>query len=468
MLNKLRKKKIAKKIWIILAIIIVPAFALWGSGSLLRNRQESAYAGKIFGRSVSALEYKDALSAVKNQAIMQFGDKFPEIKKYLDLESQAWDRLILLQEAKKRNIKANDSQVIELIESYPFFQRNSKFDNGIYSQMLEYVFGIQPRAFEEQTRQNLILSKLYKQITDNIQVSEEETRADFQKANEELSIYYIASLPSDFAKDLNPAEEELKDYFQRNPQEFKQPVSFNLDYVASDSQEKLKDMVLRLNKRLDFEKTAKDLGLVVKETGPFTQTGPIPGLGWSPQLLDLISQFKIGQYSAPINMDKNYYIFRLKQKREAYVPEFAEIKGKVKEAVTKDNTIRQARERIEECLKKLKEENALNPQAVDFEKIANACGLKFNSTNYFKYGSYIDGIGASDSFWMAAATLKEAQFSEIISTPSGFYIIKPKSVLPLDEKKFESAKSELSQKLLLEKRRVYFSNFVAELKRKAF
>ena len=40
MLRALRNKKTAKKVWIVLAVIIVPAFVLWGSGSLLRSKEE--------------------------------------------------------------------------------------------------------------------------------------------------------------------------------------------------------------------------------------------------------------------------------------------------------------------------------------------------------------------------------------------------------------------------------------------
>ena len=65
MLKKLRNKKTAKRIWIVLAILILPAFVLWGAGSFMRNKEkgESAYAGKVFGRTVSTLEYQDALCA---------------------------------------------------------------------------------------------------------------------------------------------------------------------------------------------------------------------------------------------------------------------------------------------------------------------------------------------------------------------------------------------------------------------
>src|SRR4030042_1529955 len=123
MLKILRKKKTAKKIWIILIILIVPAFVFWGFGSYIRSKQEASYAGIILGRRITFLEYKDALGAVRNQAVIQFGDNLSEIEKNLNLQSQAWEGLILLTEAKRRRISASDAEVIQPIQGYPFFQR---------------------------------------------------------------------------------------------------------------------------------------------------------------------------------------------------------------------------------------------------------------------------------------------------------------------------------------------------------
>jgi hypothetical protein len=51
--------------------------------------------------------------------------------------------------------------------------------------------------------------------------------------------------------------------------------------------------------------------------------------------------------------------------------------------------------------------------------------------------------------------------------PSGFYIIKLKSKVPIDEKKFESEKSDFGQKILSQKKQEHFTRFIEELKKKA-
>ena len=175
MLKKLRQKKTAKKVWLVLAVLILPAFVLWGAGSVVRgNKSEVTFAGIIFGKKIPYSLYRDARQATRNQAIMQFGDNFEELEKNMNIESQAWERLLLLAEAKKRNIRVGDKEIVTLIQKYPFFQRKEKFDNAIYLQMLQYLFRTPAREFEEETRQNIILSKLYDKVTKEVEVSEKD------------------------------------------------------------------------------------------------------------------------------------------------------------------------------------------------------------------------------------------------------------------------------------------------------
>jgi parvulin-like peptidyl-prolyl isomerase len=193
----------------------------------------------------------------------------------------------------------------------------------------------------------------------------------------------------------------------------------------------------------------------------------VPGIGWSPEILDLISKLKPGQISEPVNLDKNYYLFRLKETKVAYVPEFNQIKDKIKEAFLKDRAKKIAGEKIQECLKKLKEFYKENSKVADFTKTAKQFGLKTDATANFKYASYIEGIGSTDNFWLAAQDLKEDDFSEAIEMPSGYYIIRLKSKAPLDEKLFPQKKPEYEKQLLSQKKQQYFSQYLEQLKKGA-
>jgi parvulin-like peptidyl-prolyl isomerase len=163
-------------------------------------------------------------------------------------------------------------------------------------------------------------------------------------------------------------------------------------------------------------------------------------------------------------MDKNYYILRLKERKEPYIPDFESIKDKVKETLIKERSKELAKVKLEDCLKKLQETYKTNPEQADFSKVAKEFNLKASSTDLFKYGSYIEGIGASDIFWVTVQNLKEGAFSEILEVPAGYYIIKLKSREQIDEKKFAEEKSEFAKKLLQQKKQEYFTQFLEDLK----
>ncbi|MGB4521236.1 MAG: peptidylprolyl isomerase, partial [Candidatus Omnitrophota bacterium] len=187
--------------------------------------------------------------------------------------------------------------------------------------------------------------------------------------------------------------------------------------------------------------------------------------GWSQELLSLINKSKAGPYLNPINIDKSYYIFRIKERKEPYIPDFDSIKNKIKEALIKEKSQFIAKEIIENCLISLKKLYAANPKKIDFNKQAKKFGLKSAVLDSFKSRSYLEGIGSSDKFWTAADKLKENEFSGVLDMPSGFYIIRLKSKTPIDEKKFDTEKADFAQKILLQKKQDVFNKFMEGLKK---
>ncbi|HNX81080.1 MAG TPA: SurA N-terminal domain-containing protein [Candidatus Omnitrophota bacterium] len=475
MLKQLRHKKTRKRLLIILAIIIIPAFTFWGASSAIRSSQENI-AGKIFGRAVTLLEYKDAFEGVKNLAIMQFGDNYPEMQKRLNIEAQAWERLLLLYEAQHRGIRATDKEVETTILNYPFFRdKSGAFSERSYNEILRYVFRTKARDFEEQVRKNVMLSKLFDQVTKEITVTDKDVELEYRKGNEEISLTYAAGLTADFTASIVPSADDIKAYYAANSLQFRLPLSFNMDYIAiagegkneKSMQEYLKNIISRLKKKESFEAIAKEMGNSVKETGFFAETDPIPGIGWSPQVSIMIFKAKQGEYLPPIFADNKYYLFKLKERKEPSIPELATIPDKVKEAYQKEKALEIAKSKTDSCQAKLKQDFMANPKSVDIDKAAKEFGLKSGQTLPFKFGSYIEGIGASDTFWLYAQTLKDNEPSSVITTQNGFYIIAVKSRTPFEAKKYAETKQEFSTKVLVQKQQEYFARFLYELKEKA-
>ena len=346
MLKILRNKKMAKKVWIVLAVIIIPAFAFWGFGGAIRNRQESATGNKIFGHSVSNSEYQESLAAVKTSAIMQFGDNLPQIEKYLNLPVQAWERLILLHEAKNCKINVSDKEVIELIKNAPLFQGNSGFNNKIYEDTLHYVFRVQPRIFEEQMRQNISLNKLYRQVTDKIKLNDDQIRQEYSKVNQEISINYIASFYSDFAKEIKPSDKEVADYFAKNKPMFKEPPKENKEaYIPELTQikDKVKEALIREAarntaeskikecaeklKKEKFTEAASACGLKTGTTIFFKSSDEIKDFGNAGIFWNAAKKLKSEEKNQILFNDKGYYIIELKSIKPIDENKFAKEKS---------------------------------------------------------------------------------------------------------------------------------------------
>lgn len=480
MIKQLRDKKVAKWIWIGLCVVILPPFIFWGLGGATRSGKSAPdYAGRVFGRKISFADYRRVYMATRNQYQMQLGEEFPKLEKYLNLTKLSWDRIILLSEAQRIKVRVSDREVMTMVPKYPFFQAEGKFDYATYAKIVEFYFHTTPREFEEQTRDNLTIAKLYDNITAAVSTAPQEVKDAYRKENEQVSIYYISAAIADFAGAVNLNEAQIKEYFTQSPLEFKKPESFNLEYVSveypTDAKEenireidnKVKKVAARLPKEKDLSAIAEELSLEPKQTAFFTLNEPIPGIGWSPQIIETVSRLKKGEFAPAVQTAKGWYIIRLKEKKESYIPALEEVKDRVKEKLAQLKSREMAKAKIENTLLELRKLFSAGSAAADFDKAAKSSGLKSGATELFKHAGYIPGIGASDKFFDEVEKLDKEAISPVLEGEQGFYIIRLKEKVPIDEEKFKNEETDFSAQLLSRKKEGYFENFLEDLRKKA-
>jgi len=122
------------------------------------------------------------LRAVKNEALMTYGSQFYQFADQLNLEEQAWDRLIMVEEAKRKRVSISDKEVIDFISTMAFFQdKNGSFDQRAYNVILSNTLRQSPREFEEDIRENLIILKLTQDIVKDLSVSKAEIAEALEK-----------------------------------------------------------------------------------------------------------------------------------------------------------------------------------------------------------------------------------------------------------------------------------------------
>jgi hypothetical protein len=262
-------------------------------------------------------------------AIMQFGDRLPEIEKYLNLEARAKERLILLHEAKARHIRVKDSEIIDEIQNSPYFQDKKGFSNKLYQEILRYGLRLQPRAFEEQTRENLMLAKLYQQVTQNIKFTDEQIYQEYLDRNQELNIHYICSLNADYAAKIKPTNQEINDFYEKNKPLFKEPPTADkptripelaeikekvkavliMQAAQKMAENKIKECAQAL-KTSDFKQAAKACGLKINQSPFFKSTGEVGNLGNAEIFWNTAKKLKTNESSKILSNEKGFYIIK--------------------------------------------------------------------------------------------------------------------------------------------------------------
>ncbi len=476
MLKLLRKKKVSKRIFYALAAIIIPAFVVWGSSSVINKNKTPNYAGRIFGQEVSFDEFSRAHLAWETQVKLQYGDKAREaMKTYFDPIQATWDRLIVLHETKQRNFKVSDDDIVNAITHMPFLEKGNRFDPQAYELFIKYSLGVTPRAFEEQLRENLAMARLFQDITKNVILTDPEIKKEYERQNVQTRVKYVAFLAKDYKNKVTVTDDEIKSAFEKSKERFKVPPQINASYVViefkekttveekTQASEKIKHC-LTLAKTKGLKEAAKELGLLVKETDLFGFEDPIPGLGWMPQLSALLFDLPTGAFSKILELNRGTYLFMIKEKKDAYIPEFPEAKDKVKETLLLQKSKEIAKQNAEGFISKINESVA----SKTFERTASKNNLPMKETPLFARDGYIPELGMAEPLKEAAFKLKEGElFKEVVDLEQGFYVLKSLEIIPFDEERYKKEKDDFAKQLMDQKRGKVFNEFFENLKRRA-
>jgi peptidyl-prolyl cis-trans isomerase D len=479
MLKILRKKGVAKKIWWGVAIIIIITFAFFGTASRLNSRPGADFAGKIFNQKISFTKFDNTSREVQMFLLLRFQDKYDQVRRYINLDAETWDRLILLSEANRQRILVRDEEVIAAVESNPLFQREGSFDNGLYNDILQFALRVKARTFEEGIRHNLMIEKLLNAQTSSIAVTDEDVTNEFKKQNQKIQVSYVLIPAAQFISTVTANETESQNYYNEHKDEFVQPPSVNVDYLEvpypanakeeekTAARQKAETVYQQLSNETKWKDVADKNGLAIKTSGFFNADQPNPSLGWSFDVLSAVFQLKPNQMTLPLETTQGYVIIKLVDYKEKFVPEFAEIKDKVSEAVKKIKAKEVAKNKAKDIQPKLLEE-INKTKLFDFTAAAKALNQDVNQTPFFTQGQYLPKIGTSLDFQETAFSMQDPKtISEPVEVESGYAIIHVDGRQEADMALLEKQKDSIRTHMIEETRNRVMSQFLIQLRTKA-
>lgn len=517
-------RKHTKTIMWAIAIFIVPAFVIWNIGSAVKNRR-SGFAGKIFNKKVSWGDFTMEKHAVRNDIWMRYGEQ-PE--QYTNIDEQTWTRMIILEEAKKENIKVSNKELLEFIKTLPIFKYADLAPEN-YAMIIARVFQQSPAEFESGISHSIMISKLMEKLTEDLIVSDLEVENAYRQEFELAYASYIMIEPQTLQEAvLSDNEEDLKSYYENNKEQFKKPEQVNVKYIQikleqfkdkiqitdvsikeyyeknknefkkekedkkdespaeykslTEVSESIKDKLLEkeminqasgLSRTImnslygdaSFELIAKEHGLAARETGPFSMFDQIPDIGLSFPFLKAAFSLKLDEVSEIIKTPTAFYILKPFKKIEPYIPEYEDVKNEVKKLYIEAQSQVLARRKGEQVRSELID--LINKQKISFQKASENLGFSVKAADNITRGGYVPELGFSKEFAAAVFGLNKDDISALIKVRSAFCLISLNEIKPLDMDKFKEQKAEYSRKVLNAKKAEFLNNWFEDIKLKA-
>lgn len=336
MLKILRHKNVSKMVLWGILILILPAFVIWGAGEVGNDSDRPKSVGTIDGKKVSFDDFAGSVSSVRCQIFLSYFNNDKVLRELVSNQSLigkiAWDRLIMLKEARRLKVRADNSEVIAYIRNHPLFLRNGTFDDQLYNYILRNNLSLDPRTFEEVVRENIAMQKMNSELTKDIVLTDEELAAYYKANNCRFRIAYVLLAEGD-------ATEGAEDKYNKM-----------MEAAAKDGK--------------GFEAAAAEAGLQLQELPAFSRTDYLEGLGEAMPIAAVAAGMSRDGVSAPVMTRRGVIAFKLldvegfdQAKFNADKPEYSTKLLELKKNLA-----------LEMWLKGLEEANTLNIDLNEYEK----------------------------------------------------------------------------------------------------
>jgi len=229
------------------------------------------------------------------------------------------------------------------------------------------------------------------------------------------------------------------------------------------AERKAEEAFYTLYKDGEMGKVAEEYHVSVKETGFFSRGEKIKEIPPSDEVASVMFSLKEGETAPPVEVSKNFYIFRLIEKQEARLPELAEAKDKVEKELREEKAEEKAESVAEELLATVKGGKPM-------KEAATSKGLEVEETGLFKKRTnYIPKIGLLEDLVEVISPL-DAEYpypDRALKAGKDWVIIRFKEMERPDMKKFESERQSWENMLRYRKGEEGFRRWLADLRERS-
>ncbi len=458
MLNILRKEKIRKGVFWFIAVAVIATFVVSGIIVTKGDKDTSAALAQLDKRNISVRDYLDSYRAVQHQIDLFYGGQNID-RSRINIKGEAWDRLLLLDHAKKQNIRVSDKEIVDWITTQPAFKNKDKFDTNFYKMYIERGLRSTPRQFEEEIRQMLIIRKVNDKLREGLNLTDDTIKDLYMEQKTERDIL-MATLPkSAFTSQVTTTDKDIEQLFELMKDKLTAPEKIKLKYifVPKDKADSLKQALQDSASSVDD--LSKKFGLEIKETAFFERNKPVDEFKTAAAVINTAFASEVGANTAWQATDGGSYRIQVAEKQPEHLMTLEEGRDELKRIFSEQKA-------VELGIKKFSDLKAKMTNPDDFEKILKEEKIETTPVEKYKKGMYPSGIWPSDNLEKNALKLKLGEISAPFEVPSGAMMVKVTKLHGFDEKKFAEEKDKFKEDVSDQKGREEMEKLLEKLRDK--
>ena len=512
MLKTMRKnvKSLKWVMWIVVATFIISIFVIWGGSGQLSKGLSSGSLVQMSGGKVTVDTYSTTLRNRIESLRREMKDINRNLIEQLNLPQQVLEQLveqqIIFAQAKDLGIDASDAEIKDRVINLPGLQRNGQFIGfDEYRQVLS-MNHITVGQFEEEMRQEIVLTKTVQALTSGVVVTPDEVWDAYRKSKDSAKIEYLALEKSKVTLDKEPDEAEIKAWFDAHKDGYKLPERREGIYVFLKNDDLKKEIELSeaeigkyyTDNKAQFENPEKVkvsrifLPLAGKDKAKLTTEaqsamararggedfaalakavskdekakdgGDYGFFDWKslPQKeQDAIAKLDGGKVSDVVESDLGLAVLKVTEKDPASVTPLDSAKPRIRTMLQDQKARALAQERTTKLAQAAQKAKSL-------EAAAKAANLKTEATGLLKDGQALGDVDPSGSIAAALFRLKDKEISAAVPTYGGYGLVEMRKTEAPRPAAYDEVKTEVKTDVTEAKKKDLALNKIKEARAK--
>ena len=222
----------------VIVVMIILTLTLFGFGAFTSFVSSDPTVAKVNGEEITQSVLALEAGRQRERILDQLGeDADPSLIDPVALQRSVIDSLItrtlLLQAANDLGLAVSDADIDRYIVENPQFQTDGRFDEDLFRRLLASN-GLNPVAFREEFRRNVLLVQLNGGLQDTAMALDWETRAAAALLGQRRDVAYLAFSPDTFAADLEITDEDVKARYEADLPDYLTEERVDVDFVELD------------------------------------------------------------------------------------------------------------------------------------------------------------------------------------------------------------------------------------------